>query len=132
MAGAGADAIAVVYPYRTEVAETILAGHQPAAMASATTKDYDFLFVANSTGDVTIVNLESRKMAAVIAVGKDPGYVVVTPDQAYALVLNRGSGDMAVIRMKSLIKKRSRSAPKPLFTMVPVGSRPVSAAVRAV
>ena len=48
----------------------------------------------------------------------------MTRDEAYAPVLNRGSGGM--------LKKRAKSAPKPLFTMAPVGSRPVSGAVRAV
>jgi hypothetical protein len=50
-------------------------------------------------------------------------------------VLNEGSGDVAVIRTFSLAGnqegggrvKRYKSAP--LFTMVPVGERPVSAAV---
>ena len=52
---------------------------------------------------------------------------VDTPDGRYALVLNRQSGDMAVVRIASLSGRRQMSAP--LFMMVPVGSEPVSAAV---
>ena len=67
------------------------------------------------------------------AVGADPGFITVTPDGNFALVLNRVSGDMAVIRAGAIVAEaagRLRSAP--LYTMIPVGSRPVSAAVKAV
>ena len=70
---------------------------------------------------------------AATAVGEDPGFIAVTPDDNYALVLNRKSGDMAVIRTAALVTDevfRRKSAA--LFTMIPVGSRPVSAAVKAV
>jgi hypothetical protein len=67
-----------------------------------------------------------------IAVGQEPEDVIVTPDNQWALVLNRGSGDMAVIRIPAInawgnLNVRARTAP--LFTMIPVGLRPVSAAV---
>ena len=57
----------------------------------------------------------------------------MTPDDEYALVLNQGSGDLAVIRMLSIgtgernHPARYRSAP--LFTLIPVGEKPVSAAI---
>ncbi|MBM3744979.1 MAG: hypothetical protein FJW34_04190 [Acidobacteria bacterium] len=122
--GAGMDAVAIVYPYSTEIAETVLAGKAPGAMAASS----QYLFVANPpTRDVTILDIETRKAIAVAAVGDDPGFVTLTPDEQFALVLNRRSGDMAVIRLATITAKRARSAP--LFTLVPVGSRPVSAAV---
>jgi len=122
--GAGMDAVVIVYPYSTEIAETVLAGKAPGAMAASAT----YLFVANPpTRDVTILDIETRRAIAVAAVGDDPGFITLTPDEQYALVLNRRSGDMAVIRLATITAKRARSAP--LFTMVPVGSRPVSAAV---
>jgi YVTN family beta-propeller protein len=125
--GEGMDAVAIVYPYTTEVAETVLAGRGPAAMAALTTPDFDFLFVANPpSGDVTIVDVETRKAIAGVSVGEEPGFITTTPDGQYALVLNRKSGDMAVIRAGAIRARRDRSAP--LFTMIPVGSRPVSAA----
>ena len=68
-------------------------------------------------------------MVAVIGVGLEPGAIVVTPDQQYALVLNAGSGDISVIRIASIKPGRARRAP--LFTMIPVGGRPVAAVVRA-
>ncbi len=129
--GEGQDAVVVIFPYYVpQVAETVLAGHAPGAMAASSTH----LFLANSkAGDVTILNIERRKIVAVTAVGEEPGFITVTPDDNYALVLNRKSGDMAVIRTAALATDevfKRKSAP--LFTMIPVGSQPVSAAVKAV
>ena len=129
--GLGMDALVVVYPYTTEVAETVLAGREPGFMAECATGDTDYVFVTNpQSGQVTILDIDARKVVAVVAVGAGPAYVTPTPDGQYALVLNRDSGDMAVIRLAAIAAKRSRSAP--LFTIVPVGSRPVSAVIRPV
>jgi DNA-binding beta-propeller fold protein YncE len=117
--GEGRDAVVVVYPYFVpEVAETVLAGSRPGPMAASPAH----LFVTNPTaGDVTILNIHRRRVVAVASVGADPGYVTLTPDGEYALVLNRQSG---------LQPDRRKTAA--LFTMIPVGSRPVSAVVTAV
>jgi hypothetical protein len=82
-----------------------------------------------------VLDVESGKLVALVTVGSRPGQIVLTPDREYALVLNENSGDMAVIRIFSLggnqvggeRVKRYKSAP--LFTMIPVGEGPVSAAV---
>lgn len=124
--GEGRDAVVVVWAYYVpEVAETVLAGHAPGAMAASR----NFLFVANpSTSDVSILNINRRKVVAVAAVGTEPAHITVTPDDEYALVLNRTSGDMAVIRTRAIEQNRRKSAA--LFTMIPVGSKPVSAVVK--
>ena len=126
--GEGGDAVVIVYPYFTpQVGETVLAGRAPGAMAVTP----ELLFVANSrSGDVSILNIESRKVIAVAAAGTNPAYIAITPDNQYALVLNQGSGDMGVIWIPSITRSRARSAA--LFTLIPVGSRPMSAAVVAV
>lgn len=125
--GEGRDAVVVIYPYKLEVAETVLAGRAPGAMGASV----DYLFIANPlTGDVSILHIRTRKLVAIAPVGAEPGFVTVTPNQQYALVLNRKSGDMAVIRIGSIKTDRAKSAS--LFTMIPVGSQPVSAVVRTV
>ena len=126
--GEGADAVAIVFPYRTpEVAETLLVGRNPGPMAASQA----FLFVASpSAGDVSILEISTRKVVAVVSVGSDPGFITVTPDDQYALVLNRQSGDVSVLRIATITKTRDRRAS--LLTVIPVGSKPVSAAVRAV
>jgi len=126
--GEGMDGVVIVSPYgMPEVEETVLAGRAPGPMAASSA----FLFVASPvSGDVSILEMYSRKVIAVVSVGSDPGFVTVTPDDQYALVLNRKSGDVAVLRTGTITKNRYRSAA--LLTVIPVGSRPVSAAVRAV
>ncbi len=131
--GEGMDAVAIVFPYSTEVAETVLAGRAPGPMASSPgiAGEPEYLFVTNPrSGQVTIIDIETRKAVATAQVGAEPSHVVITPDNQFALVLNRGSGDMAVIRIQSAAR-RTRF-PAALFTMIPVGSRPVSAVVQAV
>src|SRR5262245_16804195 len=128
--GAGMDAVVVIYPYQGEVYETSLVGRSPGAMAVCRSPEY--LFVANTeSGNVTAMDVAGKTTTA--AVGAEPRYIAVTPDNQYALVLNSRSGDMAVIRIAAFgDKNRPRTAPIPLFTMIPVGARPVSAAIRRV
>lgn len=136
--GKGMDAVVIVFPYTTEVDQTILAGRAPGAMAStdpnAATKPPQYLLVANpDTNSVTALDVDTRMLVAVVQVGQGPGEIVITPDGQYALVLNQISGDLAVIRIMSLAtmptgaQRRYTSAP--LFTLIPVGETPVSAAV---
>ena len=135
VSGPGMDAVTIIFPYQTEVAETILAGRGPESMAASPSLPY--LFVANpQSATVTVLDIETRRLVAVAGVGADPGQILFTPDGQYVLVLNRGSGDLAVMRINSLRTsadgKTRRNNPSPLFTMIPVGSRPVSAAVASV
>jgi YVTN family beta-propeller protein len=130
--GEGMDAVVVVYPYYTpQIGETVLAGHNPGAMAASATPGY--LFVANpKSGDVSILDIDTRRVVAVTPVGTEPSYITITPDDQYALVLNRASGDMAVIRIQNVtraVTEQRRSRKGPLFMLIPVGSKPVSAAI---
>lgn len=134
--GAGMDGVVVVAPYYTPyVTETVLAGHAPGVMAASLlrTSMPQYLFVANpGSGDVTILDITKRRVVAVTPVGTNPSNITITPDDQYALVLNEGSGDLAVIRIANVTRaatdfKRSRKGP--IFMMVPVGSKPVSAAI---
>ena len=128
--GAGMDAVVVIYPYQTEVFETRIVGRSPGAMALSSAPDY--LFVANAgAGNVTVMDITTGKVLAVVAVGAEPRHIVITPDNQYAMTLNSRSGDVAVIRIAAFLNKsRAKTAPIPLFTMIPVGAGPVSAAIR--
>lgn len=130
--GEGMDAVVAVYPYYTpQIRETVLAGYSPGAMAASTSPAY--LFVANpKSADVSILDIETSNVLAVTPVGTEPSCIVITPDDQYALVLNQESGDMAVIRIPNVTtaaKEQRRWKKGPLFMMIPVGSRPVSAAI---
>jgi YVTN family beta-propeller protein len=130
--GDGMDAVSIVSPFQTEVNETVLAGHTPGDMA-ATSAGPAYLFISNpDAAAVTVINIDNRRVIAQIPVGQRPGQILLTPDNEYALVLNEQSGDVAVIRLLNirdadLNSRRSRTAP--LFTMIPVGSRPLSAVI---
>ncbi|MGA2195203.1 MAG: hypothetical protein ABSH40_08030 [Bryobacteraceae bacterium] len=139
--GDGMDAVVVVFPYLTEVYQTILAGRSPGAMAvTDDASGLSFLMVANpETSGITVLDFNDYKLVAIVAVGQGPGQILLTPapERQYVLVLNEMSGDLAVIRTRALattpngaqrrMNARARSAP--LFTLIPVGERPVSAAV---
>jgi YVTN family beta-propeller protein len=93
----------------------------------------EYLFLANpQSGDVTVLDVATRTVLASVSVGQEPCYVTFTPDNQYALVVNRRSGDLAVIRLSALSNRKPRVRTVPLFTMIPVGSGPVCAAVLAV
>jgi hypothetical protein len=125
--GEGIDAVATVYPFQTEVANTMLAGRNPGAMAISAA--WGYLLVANPDADnVTIVSIANQRVLAVAPVGKRPEFITVTPDGNYALVLNRESGDMAVLHLV-IEPRRSRSAA--IAARIPVGSSPVGAVVRS-
>lgn len=130
VSGRGTDAVAAIYPYRDMVAETFLAGKAPGAMAVSAGLS-PLLFVANpESGDVTVIDITTSKLLATVAVGSRPSHIAVTPDDRYALVLNHDSGDVAVLLIEALRNRRVRPAPPPVFTMLRVGSGPVSAAVK--
>jgi YVTN family beta-propeller protein len=132
--GAGMDAVVVVYVYDTQIAETLLAGRAPGGMAAMDAPGY--LLVANpETNSVTVLDLDNNgRLVATVQVGQEPRSIVMTParqgQDQYALVLNEKSGDMAVIRIRSLPQDaESRRRPTPVFNLIPVGEKPVSAAV---
>ena len=131
VSGPGMDAVVIVYPYRTEIGETILAGRAPAAMAVVGS----YLLVTNpETNSVTALDIDTYRLAAVVDVGREPRHILITPDRQYALVLNEKSGDLAVIRVASLATHRYKTVggffqKPPLFSMLAVGNKPVSAAV---
>jgi len=126
--GPGMDVVVIVYPYQTEVGETILAGRAPDGLAVSGTPPY--LFVANpASGSITVLDIDTRKLVAAVAVGQEPRRILITPDNRYALVLNWQSGNMAVIRISAFTARRHRTDPAPLFTIVPVGAQPVAGAI---
>ena len=130
--GQGLDAVVIVFPYSTEIDQTVLAGHEPGAMAVTETSD-SYLLVANpGSGSITALDMYSRRLVAVVQVGQGPCDIVLTPDNQYALSVDEVSGDLAVIRLKTFSEawvRRYKSAS--LFTMVPVGALPAAAVVMA-
>lgn len=130
--GDGMDGVAIVFPYRVlQVDQTVLAGRDPGVMATSDSPPY--LFVGSASGsDICILDIDKRRVIGLVDVAERPGFITVTPDYQYALVLNESSGDMAVIHIGSIRQNFSASRYKAgasLFTLLPVGKRPVHALV---
>ena len=138
ISGDGMDAVVIVFPYTTEIWQTVLAGRAPGAMMTLEKSPGSFLLVANpETNSLTVLDLNTQKLVAVVQVGQGPCQILLTPakqpDARYVLVVNRQSGDLAVIRNYALNSPQLGSYPwrksAPLFTMIPVGESPVNATV---
>jgi hypothetical protein len=85
--------------------------------------------VASRNGsDVCILDITRRKMIGIVEIGGLPGPMLITPDSQYALVLGRKSGAMAVIHIAAIRGNKWKSGAA-LFTMIPVGDKPIDAAI---
>ncbi len=126
--GKGMDAVAIVFPFQTmEVEQTILAARNPGVMAASDTPA--LLFIANGNGsDVSILNIDTRKLMGAVDIGGQADYITVTPDSRFALVLNKTSGTMAAIHTPTILWTREKKGLS-LFSLVDVGANPVHAAV---
>jgi YVTN family beta-propeller protein len=124
--GVGEDAVAIVSPFQNEVDQTILAGRTPYAMAVSGSRN--LLFVTNmESGDLTILDIETRSRAASVHVGENPGDVLLTPDGEYALVIDQRTGNVSVVRISTVLDRKVRT--KPLFTVFPTAADARSAII---
>jgi len=139
--GEGIDGVVIVFPFTTEVWQTVLAGHAPGAMTVyPTPTNQEYLLVANPESDtITVLDRDSAKLVGVIGVGQSPCQILLAgpdrPEEQFVLVVNQKSGDLAVVRILALIEPQLASKPRfksvSLLTMIPVGEGPVSADVVA-
>lgn len=124
--GASDDTLAIVNTYQNEVDQTIVAGRTPYGMAVSVPRN--LLLVTNpGSGDLTILDIETRRLSASVHIGGNPGEVLLTPDDEYALVIGREAGDVSVVRLQTVLDHSVKT--KPLFTVFPMGSNPQSAAI---
>jgi len=128
--GTGEDAVAIVKPFQNEVDQTILAGRTPYAMAVSE----NLLFVTNlESGDLTILDIETRSPAATVHVGENPGEVLLTPDGQYALVIDPRTGNVSVVRIPTVLDHDpgalGKVRAKPLFTVFPTAADARSAII---
>ncbi len=132
ISGDGADVVVIVFPYSTEIDQSILAGRAPGAMVvTDASKSPTYLMVANpESGGITILDMDMRRLVATARVGEGPMDILITPDNQYALVLGQVSADLAVIRFATLAEDQvHRFKSAPLFTLLPLGGKPVAAAI---
>ncbi len=131
VSGPGMDGVAIVFPYQIEVQQTVLAGRDPGVMACS--EEPEYLFVGSASGtDVCILNIYNRQMIGIVDVAQRPGFIATTPDSQYALVLDEQSGNIAVIHIAAIRLNwdaRSKRSGASLYTLLPVGLKPVQAVV---
>lgn len=132
ISGEGMDGIAIVFPYQMlEVDQTVLAGHDPGVMACSENPGY--LFVGSASGtDVCVLNVYNRKMIGIVDITQKPTFIAITPDNQYALVLDEQAGNIAVIHIAAIRfdwDAWSKKSGASLYTMLPVGLKPVQAVV---
>lgn len=125
--GPGGDFVAIVAPYQYEVYETVPAGRSPGPMAVSIPRN--LLLVANpESGDLTLLDIDTRQLAASVHVGDTPGEVLVTPDGEYALIVSRDSGAVSVIRLTTVLDRGENGLTargiKPLFTVFAMTAGP--------
>ncbi|MBV9225148.1 MAG: hypothetical protein JOY85_14030, partial [Acidobacteriaceae bacterium] len=132
VSGEGMDGVAIVFPYQMlEVQQTVLAGRDPGIMACS--EDPGYLFVGSASGtDVCVLNIYNRRVIGIVDITQKPTFITITPDSRYALILDEQSGNMAVIHITAIRTTGTAGRYKSgasLFTMVPVGIKPVQAVV---
>jgi DNA-binding beta-propeller fold protein YncE len=137
--GADLDARLVIFsPYQNQIDETFYAGHSLFGMAVAPV--WNLLFLSNpDAGDVTIVNIETRKIVSSVSMGGKPREILIaaSPDgktpEEYAFVVDSETGDVSVIHIPVVLHKSGDAfisePPKPVFAVIRSGARPQSAVI---
>jgi hypothetical protein len=137
--GADREAQLVIFkPYQNEIDQTLYAGQDLVGMAVAPVQN--LLFLSNpDAGDVTILDIEYRRIAASIRTGGTPREILIasSPDsttpEEYAFVVDGDTGDVSVIHIPTVLHKSGDAfiaeAPKPIFAIFHGGAQPQSAVI---
>jgi len=87
----------------------------------AMTADASLVYVSDALANsVTPIAMAERRLLSPISTGRHPGPCALDPSGDLLLVPNEDSNDLAVIRVRT----------QSLITMIPVGSRPHSLAIK--
>ncbi len=83
--------------------------------------DAALVYVSDATANsVTPIEMATRHLLPPILTGRHPGPCAIDPSGDLLLVANEDSADLAVIRVRT----------QSLITMIPVGTRPRSLAIK--
>jgi DNA-binding beta-propeller fold protein YncE len=121
------DSISII-KHSNEVLSSLLIGAKPVrAVVSA---DNSRLYVSNfGANSIAVYDIDAGKIVAVLPVGTQPDALALSQSQNYLLVLNSGSGDLAVIQKRR--PKKLEPSEYSLLTMIPVGLQPNQIVVKA-
>jgi len=122
-----AHGLQAINTWTHEVGDTMILGSAPTR--GVLSADGSLLYVSDRAADRVIpVDIVNRRIIRdpvkgfpiLIPAGDEPGALRFDPNETLLLVVSRGSGDLAVIRVRT----------NSLVTMVPVGERPEDLAVK--
>jgi YVTN family beta-propeller protein len=122
-----AHGLQVINTWTHEVGDYMVLGSAPAR--GLLSMDGSLLYVSDSAaGHIIPVDLQNRRVVREPGTGKEfpitagqtPGVMRFDPDENLLIVVNQGSGDVAVIRVRT----------NSLLTMIPVGDKPQDLAVK--
>lgn len=134
--GADNESQLVIFsPYQNQIDQTLYAGHALFGMAIA--PNQNLLFLTNpDSGDVTILNIETRHPVASIHTGGKPRQMLVAPSsgpEEYAFAVDAETGDVSVIHIPAVLHKAGdpliAEPPKPVFAVFHGGADPQSAVI---
>ncbi len=129
--------LVIFSPYQNQIDQTVYAGRALSAVAAAPVRN--LLFLSNaSAGDVTIMDIFSRRVIASIRTGGSPGEILVAPapraggEEEYAFVVDTVTGDVSVLHIPVILQKSQvfiAEHPKPVFAVFHGGANPQSAVI---
>lgn len=130
--------LVIFSPYQNQIDQTLYAGRALFGMAVAPVRN--LLFLSNpDAGDVTIMNIETRRIHVSIRTGGNPREILIAPsansttEEEYAFVVDGDSGDVSVIHIPVVVHKRGDAfiaePPKPVFAVFHGGAEPQSAVI---
>ncbi len=113
--GADRDPQLVIFsPYQNQIDQTLFAGHALFGMAVAPVRN--LLFLSNpDAGEVTILWIETRRLAASIRTGGKPGEILIaaspgpTTPEEYAFVVDSETGDVSVIHIPAVHRRSAQT-----------------------
>jgi YVTN family beta-propeller protein len=110
------------------VLSSLLIGAQP--VRAVVSLDNSRLYVSNfGANNVAVYDIDLGRVIAVLPVGTHPDALALSQSQNYLLVLNSGSGDVAVIQKRK--PKKLEPSEYSLRTIIPVGMQPNQIVVKS-
>jgi DNA-binding beta-propeller fold protein YncE len=124
-----AGSISMIETTPSEVSGSFLIGDQPTR--GVVSLDNSRLYVSNfGSNNVAVYDIDLGRIIAYLPVGTHPDAMALSENQNYLLVVDSGSGDLAVIQ-KRTPKKKLEPSEYSLLTMIPVGVQPNQIVVKS-
>ena len=93
--------------------------------------DSSRLYISNfGSNNIAVYDIDLGRIVAYLPVGTHPDALALSQNQNYLLVVDSGSGDVAVIQ-KRTPKKKFEPSEYSLLTMIPVGVQPNQIVVKS-